>query len=149
MKKMLWTAVLALATTALPAAYADAGPARDFWRPKNLRQATVDQPSARSFGQGNCGHLVLDERRLRFFLSHARPATSDRYDQEMQTDDCNAEGHIVLKNGRRFKVSIDNWTGWGAVSDERTTQFLFCSACADILEPGFPFRASDRKPPGR
>lgn len=74
MKKLLWTAVLALATTALPAAYADAGPSRDFWRPKNLRQATVDQPSARSFGQGNCGHLVLDERRLRFFLSHARPA---------------------------------------------------------------------------
>ncbi len=37
MKQTLWMAILAMATTALPAAYADAGPARDFWRPKNLR----------------------------------------------------------------------------------------------------------------
>lgn len=149
MKKTLWTLTMATVAMASQAAHAGSGPAQDFWRPKNLRQVTVDQPSARSFGQGNCGHLVLDERRLRFFLAHARPDTSDRYDQAMQTDDCNAEGRIVLKDGRRFKVSIDNWTGWGAVSDERTTQFLFCRACADILEPDFPFRTSDQKPPGR
>ncbi|WP_139225609.1 hypothetical protein [Paracidovorax konjaci] len=116
-----------------------------FWHPRHVQRFVIETPSARSFGQGQCGHLLVDEKRLRFFLAHAKPGSSTEYDHQMQTDDCNAEGRIVLKDGRRFKVSLDNWTGWGAVSNQRTTQFLFCRPCKDILEPGFAFQ----DPPGQ
>ncbi|AVT12143.1 hypothetical protein [Paracidovorax avenae] len=135
----------AIAAMAFGNALAAGRPTQEFWRAQPLRQVTIDQPAARSFGQSQCSHLVLDEKRLRFFLEHARAAAPERYDQEMLVDDCNAEGRVELKDGRRFKVSIDNWTGWGSISDDRSTQFLYCRSCTDILEPGFGFQPAGRR----
>ncbi len=143
--KMHPIAATAIAAMAFGTALAAGRPTQEFWRPQQLRQVTIDQPAARSFGQGQCSHLVLDEKRLRFFLEHARAATPERYQQEMLVDDCNAEGRVELKDGRRFKVSIDNWTGWGSISDDRATQFLYCRSCTDILEPGFGFQPVGRR----
>ncbi|MFD1838479.1 hypothetical protein [Paracidovorax cattleyae] len=141
MRPIIFTAI---ATMGFGTALAAGRPIQEFWQPQHVRQVTIDQPAARSFGQGRCSHMVLDEKRLRFFLAHARAGTPERYDQEMLVDDCNAEGRVELTDGRRFKVSIDNWTGWGSISDDRGTQFLYCRNCTDILEPGFGFQ-----PPGR
>ncbi|GKT13814.1 hypothetical protein AVHY2522_02405 [Acidovorax sp. SUPP2522] len=130
-----------------------ASPTSDFdktLQPKKYRlgpikSVVVQDRTAKGFGaEADCGHLAIDEKRVRFFLANARFRSEYQYSQELQTGDCNAQARVLFQDGRTAKVSIDNWTGWGAITARGTTYFLRCEACTDILESSFPFDA--RKP---
>ncbi|MDA8447054.1 hypothetical protein [Paracidovorax valerianellae] len=110
-----------------------------------IQSVVVQGRTAKSFGaEADCGHLAIDEKRVRFFLANAQFRSKYQYSQELQTGDCNAQARVTFQDGRTAKVSIDNWTGWGAITARETTYFMRCEACTDILEASFPFDA--RKP---
>ncbi|GKT22225.1 hypothetical protein [Acidovorax sp. SUPP3334] len=141
----------ALLTGAAVASFAS--PTSDFdktiqtkkYRLGPIKSVVVQDRSAKGFGaQTACGHLAIDEKRVRFFLANAQFRSEYQYSQELQTGDCNAQAQVTFQDRRTAKVSIDNWTGWGAITARGTAYFLQCDACADILATGFPFDA--RKP---
>ncbi len=110
-----------------------------------IQSVMVQDRTAKGFGaEADCGHLAIDEKRVRFFLANAQFRSEYQYSQELQTGDCNAQARVTFKDGRAAKVSIDNWTGWGAITARGTTYFMRCGACTDILEASFPF--DGRKP---
>ena len=113
-----------------------------------IKEVIVQDASAKSFAKdANCGHLAIDERRVRFFLANAQFSSEYQYSQALQVGDCNAQATIKFQDGRLAKVSIDNWTGWGAITARNSTYFLRCEACTDILETGFAFDARKRDTP--
>ncbi|WCM89537.1 hypothetical protein [Acidovorax sp. NCPPB 3576] len=110
-----------------------------------IKSVVVQDRTAKGFGaEADCGPLAIDEKRVRFFLENAQFRSEYQYSQELQTGDCNAQARVTFQDGRTAKVSIDNWTGWGAITARGTTYFMRCEACTDILESSFPFDA--RKP---
>ncbi|GKS90303.1 hypothetical protein [Acidovorax sp. SUPP2539] len=133
-----------------------ASPTSDFdktLQPKKYRlgpikSVVVQDRTAKGFGaEADCGHLAIDEKRVRFFLANARFRSEYQYSQELQTGDCNAQARVIFQDGRTAKVSLDHWTGWGAITARGTTYFLRCEACTDILQTGFPFDARKLAPP--
>ncbi|MEJ8294360.1 hypothetical protein WKI45_16150 [Delftia tsuruhatensis] len=105
-----------------------------------IQKIIIKERSAKSFSKESyCQELVIDEKRILFFLRHAKPDNEYNYSQEGLTGDCSAEGLVVFKDGRKVQVAIDNATGSGVAMNYRTTYYMRCEACEGILQPDFSF----------
>ncbi|WP_244883848.1 hypothetical protein [Paracidovorax oryzae] len=118
----------------------DAMLSRSFAHAK-IQKIAIERPAAqaRFAPEVDCRGLVLDARRVKFFLQHAALTDSGSYRRNAILDDCSADATVVFSDGRTVTVSIDSGTGWGAVSRGQRSRFLACEACVDILQPDFPF----------
>ncbi len=106
----------------------------------SIKKISINDNSAKSFSKdASCEKLFIDEKRIRFFLENARIDNGYNYSKKLAIGDCYAEGLVLFNDGRRVRVSIDNWTGTAAITDKNTTYFMSCEPCSDILDPDFIF----------
>jgi hypothetical protein len=105
-----------------------------------IARIVIHNASASSFSEdARCAGLMINEKRIRFFLANAKPDSEHNFKYEMQTGSCQAEGVVHFKNGRKASLFLDNATGWGGLTERGTTYFLRCDSCESILEPDFTF----------
>jgi hypothetical protein len=129
--------LLVLCALAVPV-LAEAAPARGQ---AAVERITIAQGTARSEDPAvDCGALRIDERRVRYFLRHAQPSTRHNYAQAYESGSCGASATVHYRDGRQVRLAIDDGTGWGTTSDRRSTTYLYCEQCTDLLEPDFGFK---------
>lgn len=105
-----------------------------------IKEIIINERSAKSSSKESyCQELAIDEKRIRFFLRHAKADSEYNYSQEGLTGDCSAAGLIIFKNGRKVRIDIDNTTGSGALMEHRMIYYMRCEACEGILQPDFKF----------
>ncbi len=118
-------------------AFADAGA-----RPANaIERITIRDGTAKSEDPRiHCDSLRIDEKRVRYFLRHARPSSQFNYAHAYETGSCSASALVRFKGGRQVNLTIDSGTGWGTAENKRSIAYLYCEECTDLLAPDFAFK---------
>ncbi len=91
----------------------------------------------------DCSGLKIDAKRVRFFLKYGEPTNSVSYKQNLISGDCSADATVVFENGKAVVVSIDSYTGWGAINVGTRSYFIACNSCVNILDRDFKFDPND------
>lgn len=106
-----------------------------------IERITIPVSAAKSEDPNiHCDSLRIDEKRVRYFLRHARPSSQFNYARAYETGSCSASAVVRFKGGREFRLAIDDGTGWGTTESKRSMSYLYCEACTDLLEPDFDFK---------
>lgn len=118
-------------------AFADAGA-----RPANaIERITIRDGTAKSEDPRiHCDSLRIDEKRVRYFLRHAKPSSQFNYAHAYETGSCSARAVVRFKGGRQVNLTIDSGTGWGTAENKRSIAYLYCEECTDLLDPDFAFK---------
>lgn len=118
-------------------ALADVGESLD----QQIQSIMTSKTAARSLDPTiNCSGLRLDEKRVRFFLLHAKASSRHNYAQAYENGNCSASATVRFKGGRQIRLELDDGTGWGTAVDRRSTTYLYCEKCADLLDLDFEFK---------
>lgn len=118
-------------------AFADVGA-----RPANaIERITLRDNAVKSEDPSiHCDSLRINEKRVRYFLRHAKPSSQFNYAHAYEIGSCSASATVRFKGGRQVELNIDSGTGWGTAENKRSTAYLYCEECTDLLDPDFAFK---------
>ena len=132
---MKWCAI-AICCLAVPA-FADA----PFAATSPIERITIRKGAVKSEDPNiSCSRLRIDEKRVRYFLRHAKPSIQYNYAQGYEIGSCSASAAVRFKGGRQVELTIDSGTGWGTTENKRSIAYLYCEECTDLLDPDFDFK---------